>query len=55
MIRANLQRDTAQAWLDLALSERVLTAARKLVNETERQIGVQKATVASGSSPRLPA
>ncbi|KGQ11259.1 hypothetical protein BBAD15_g3002 [Beauveria bassiana D1-5] len=51
VIRANLQRDTAQAWLDLALSERVLTAARKLVSETERQIGVQKATVASGSSP----
>ncbi|NWC64661.1 TolC family protein [Cedecea sp. P7760] len=50
VIRANLQRDTAQAWLDLALSERVLTAARKLVNETERQVSVQKATVASGSS-----
>lgn len=49
-IRANLQRDTAQAWLELALSEKVLTAARKLVSETERQVGVQKATVASGSS-----
>ncbi|QIX94707.1 TolC family protein [Cedecea sp. FDAARGOS_727] len=50
-IRANLQRETAQAWLELALSEKVLIAARKLVSETERQVGVQKATVASGSSP----
>lgn len=33
------------------MSQKVLTAAQKLVAETERQIGVQKATVASGSSP----
>lgn len=51
VIRATLQRSAAQAWLDLALSQKVLTAAQKLVAETERQIGVQKATVASGSSP----
>jgi len=51
VIRATLQRSAVQAWLDLALSQKVLTAAQKLVAETERQIGVQKATVASGSSP----
>jgi outer membrane protein TolC len=51
VIRATLQKSAAQAWLDLALSQKVLTAAQKLVAETERQIGVQKATVASGSSP----
>ncbi|MCT4700692.1 TolC family protein [Enterobacteriaceae bacterium H20N1] len=51
VIRATLQRATAQAWLDLALSTKALEAARKLVAETERQVGVQKATVASGSSP----
>lgn len=47
---ANLQRDTAQAWLDLALSEQTLTATRKLVAETERQLGVQKVSVGAGSS-----
>ncbi|MCS2158201.1 TolC family protein [Scandinavium sp. H11S7] len=47
---ANLQRDTAQAWLDLALSEQALKAARTLVNATERQLGVQKASVGAGSS-----
>lgn len=51
VIRAALQRTTAQAWLDLALSQKVLASAQKLVAETERQISVQKATVASGSSP----
>lgn len=50
-IRAALQKSTAQAWLDLALSTRALAAARLLVAETERQTDVQKATVASGSSP----
>ena len=50
VIRAELLRTTAQAWLDLALSEKVLEAAQKLVGETERQVGVQKATVASGSN-----
>ena len=47
---ANLQRDTAQAWLDLALSEQALKAARTLVKETENQPGVLKASVAAGSS-----
>ena len=51
VIRAELLRTTAQAWLDLALSEKVLVTAQKLVAETERQVGVQKATVASGSNP----
>ncbi|MCS2172010.1 TolC family protein [Scandinavium sp. TWS1a] len=47
---ANLQRDTAQAWLDLTLSEQALKAARRLVNETERQLSVQKSSVGAGSS-----
>ncbi|MGL4726721.1 MAG: TolC family protein [Scandinavium sp.] len=47
---ANLQRDTAQAWLELALSEQALKAARALVKETENQPGVLKASVAAGSS-----
>ncbi|GDX05934.1 TolC family protein [Buttiauxella selenatireducens] len=51
VIRAELLRTTAQAWLDLALSEKVLATAQKLVAETERQVAVQKATVASGSTP----
>ncbi|OAT21140.1 heavy metal RND efflux outer membrane protein [Buttiauxella noackiae ATCC 51607] len=51
VIRTTLQRTTAQAWLDLALSQKVLATAQKLVDETERQVDVQKATVASGSSP----
>nr|WP_318382807.1 TolC family protein [uncultured Enterobacter sp.] len=48
--RAALQRDTAQAWLDLALSTHALDAARKLVAETAQQQGVQKASVAAGGS-----
>lgn len=49
-IRAVLQRDTAQAWLDLALSQQALKTAKKLVDETERQQGVQKASVGAGSA-----
>jgi outer membrane protein TolC len=49
-IRAALQRDTAQAWLDLALSEKALAAARNLVDETVRQQGTQKASVGAGTS-----
>ncbi|KNC93066.1 TolC family protein [Trabulsiella odontotermitis] len=49
-IRAALQRDTAQAWLDLALSEKALAAARKLVDETVRQQGTQKASVGAGTA-----
>lgn len=44
-VRAALQRDTAQAWLDLALAQQALNTARTLVRETERQRGVQKASV----------
>ncbi len=51
VIRVTLQRATAQAWLDLALSQKVLATAQKLVAETDRQVSVQKATVASGSTP----
>ncbi|MCV5003840.1 heavy metal RND transporter, partial [Escherichia coli] len=43
-VRAALQRDTAQAWLDLALAQQALNTARTLVRETERQRGVQKAS-----------
>lgn len=49
-IRAALQRDTAQAWLDLALSKQALATAKNLVSETERQQGVQKASVGAGSA-----
>ncbi|MBM3069892.1 TolC family protein [Lelliottia sp. RWM.1] len=49
-IRAALQRDTAQAWLDLALAQQGLKMAKALVSETERQGGVQKASVGAGSS-----
>ncbi|MDV7022849.1 TolC family protein [Atlantibacter subterranea] len=50
VIRAQLQRDTAQAWLDLALSEKAVAAARQLLQETEKQIPVQRSGVASGSA-----
>ncbi|WP_312410734.1 TolC family protein [Pseudescherichia sp.] len=49
-IRAALQRDTAQAWLDLAISSRALEAARRLLAETSRQQSVQKASVGAGSA-----
>lgn len=48
-IRAGLQRDTAQAWLDLALSTQALNTARALVAETRRQMAGQKASVSGGS------
>lgn len=50
-IRTQLQRDTAQAWLDLALAQRSMAQAQKLVSEGERQIGLQTAVVANGSAP----
>lgn len=37
-----MQRDTAQAWLDLALSTQALNTARSLVAETRRQMAGQK-------------
>lgn len=50
-IRARLQQQTAQAWLELALSQQTLKDAQTLVNESERQIATQHTGVASGSSP----
>ncbi|MCL2896162.1 TolC family protein [Brenneria tiliae] len=48
IIRARLQRETAQAWLELALSRQSLQDVRSLVNESQRQIALQKAGVAAG-------
>ncbi len=50
VVRANLQRDTAQAWLELALSQQALQTARKLLAETERQQGAQRASVGAGNA-----
>ncbi|KHN54773.1 heavy metal RND transporter [Dickeya fangzhongdai] len=47
-LRAQLQRDTAQAWLELALSRQILQEVNTLVQESQRQIAVQKAGVAAG-------
>ncbi|WP_448623060.1 TolC family protein [Dickeya fangzhongdai] len=47
-LRAQLQRDTAQAWLELALSRQILQEVNALVQESQRQIAVQKAGVAAG-------
>ncbi len=49
-VRARLQRDTAQAWLELALAQQAVAAAQKLLAESERQIAVQRAAVAGGGS-----
>ena len=49
-VRAALQRDTAQAWLELALAQQGLKTADRLVNETARQLNVQKASVGAGSA-----
>ncbi len=50
VIRARLQRDTAQAWLNLATSEKTLKAIEALIAETRRQGGAQIAGVASGAA-----
>lgn len=50
LIRARLQRETARAWLALALSEKTLALTRKLLAETRRQIDVQKAALANQSA-----
>ncbi|MCG8156846.1 TolC family protein [Brenneria goodwinii] len=47
-IRARLQRETAQAWLELALSQQTLKEVKSLVNESQRQIPLQRASVAAG-------
>ncbi|CAJ0997775.1 hypothetical protein SODG_005489 [Sodalis praecaptivus] len=49
-LRAQLQRDTAQAWLDLALSQRAVDSAVRLAAESEQQIGVRRACVAAGAN-----
>ncbi|MCT9842770.1 TolC family protein [Leclercia adecarboxylata ATCC 23216 = NBRC 102595] len=49
-VRAALQRDTAQAWLELALAQQGLKTAERLVNETARQLNVQKVSVGAGSA-----
>ena len=49
-VRAALQRDTAQTWLELALAQQGLKTADRLVNETARQLNVQKASVGAGSA-----
>lgn len=50
VVRAALQRDAAQAWLDLALSEKALRAALALLAETERQQPAQRASVGAGNA-----
>ncbi|PBI78868.1 heavy metal RND transporter [Rahnella victoriana] len=52
-IRARLQRDTALAWMELATGEQTVTQLHTLVDESQRQIDVQRGAVSSGSS--LPA
>lgn len=49
-LRAELQRDTSQAWLDLALAQQASEVARRLVAESERQIAVQRAGIAAGGN-----
>ncbi|KEA54276.1 heavy metal RND transporter [Mangrovibacter sp. MFB070] len=50
VILAQLQRDTAQAWLTLAIARKTLAAIDEQLAETQRQVAVQKASVASGSA-----
>ncbi|MDU2939784.1 MAG: TolC family protein [Enterobacteriaceae bacterium] len=49
-LQAALQRDAAQAWLDLALSEKALATARRIVAETTRQQAAQTVSVSTGSA-----
>lgn len=48
--RAALQREAAQAWLELAISTRALDTARRLLAESAAQQGAQKASVGAGSA-----
>jgi outer membrane protein TolC len=52
-IRAQLQRDTAQAWMELAIGNETVKQLKALVDESQRQIGVQRGGVSSGNA--LPA
>lgn len=49
-IRTRLQKETAQAWLDLALTEQAASDAKVLVQESEKQVALQRAGVASGGA-----
>ncbi|HFF1619765.1 TPA: TolC family protein [Yersinia enterocolitica] len=49
-IRTRLQKETVQAWLDLALTEQAASDAKVLVQESEKQIALQRAGVASGGA-----
>ncbi|VYT76247.1 heavy metal RND transporter [Metakosakonia massiliensis] len=48
--RAALQREAAQAWLELAISTRALETARRLLAESAAQQGAQKASVGAGNA-----
>jgi outer membrane protein TolC len=50
-LATQLQRDTAQAWLDLALTQQGVVRVAQLVAESEKQLPVQHASIASGSAP----
>lgn len=50
VIRATLQRETAQAWIDLALGQKALSAIEGLLQDTQRQVNLQNAGVAGGSN-----
>lgn len=52
VIRARLQRETAQAWLALAVAQKSLRSVQALISETSRQIGVHKAV--ASAAPALP-
>ncbi|KAA8999883.1 TolC family protein [Affinibrenneria salicis] len=49
-IVARIQRDTAQAWLNLAFSQRVLQDAEALVQESRRQLVPLQASAAGGGA-----
>lgn len=49
-IRTQLQKEAAQAWLDLALTEQAVSDAKVLVQESEKQVALQRAGVASGGA-----
>ncbi|MFT8211586.1 MAG: TolC family protein [Symbiopectobacterium sp.] len=50
VIRTALQREALLAWFDLALGQHAQEAIERLLNDTQRQLGMQKAGVASASS-----
>ncbi|WP_437613093.1 TolC family protein [Erwinia sp. V71] len=50
VIHARLQRETAQAWFGLALTEKMLTAIEHIISETRQQTALQTSSVASGNA-----